>query len=52
MLKIIFHCQTLKGFLIYVPIAELVESYRQEGKSWKYFILFFEGEKGICRFNC
>ena len=35
-----------KGIFDYVPIAELVESYRQEGKSWKYTsILFFEGEK-------
>lgn len=35
-----------KGIFDYVPISELVESYRQEGKSWKYTsILFFEGEK-------
>lgn len=35
-----------KGIFDYVPISDLVESYRQEGKSWKYTsILFYEGEK-------
>lgn len=35
-----------KGIFDYVPISELVESYRTEGKSWKYTsILFFEGNK-------
>ena len=30
----------------YMPMAEVVEQYRQEGKSWKYTaILFYEGDK-------
>ncbi len=37
---------SFKGVYDYVPIAELVESYRDEGKSWKYTsILFYEGDK-------
>ncbi len=35
-----------KGIFDYVPIVELVERYREEGKSWKYTsILFYEGDK-------
>ncbi len=37
---------SFQGIFDYVPISELVESYRKEEKSWKYTsILFFEGEK-------
>jgi len=35
-----------KGIYDFVPITELVENYRQQGKSWKYTaILFYEGDK-------
>lgn len=35
-----------KGIFDLTPIAELVEGYRQQGKSWKYTsILYYEGEK-------
>jgi adenine-specific DNA-methyltransferase len=37
---------SFKGVYDFIPIAELVEKYREEGKSWKYTsILFFEGNK-------
>jgi len=35
-----------KGIYDYTPVSELVERYREEGKSWKYTtILFHEGDK-------
>lgn len=35
-----------KGIFDYVPVIELVENYRNEGKSWKYTsILFYQGDK-------
>jgi adenine-specific DNA-methyltransferase len=37
---------SFKGVYDLIPIADLVESYRKEGKSWKYTsILFYEGDK-------
>lgn len=37
---------TFKGIYDYIPIAELVEKYREEGKSWKYTsVLYYEGDK-------
>ncbi len=37
---------SFKSIYDYFPIADLVENYRQQGKSWKYTsILFYEGEK-------
>ncbi|MET3114605.1 adenine-specific DNA-methyltransferase [Pedobacter sp. CG_S7] len=39
-----------KGVYDYVPVAELVSKYREEGKSWKYTsILYYEGiKKYVC----
>ena len=37
---------SFKGVYDYIPIAELVEKYREEGKSWKYTsVLYYEGDK-------
>jgi adenine-specific DNA-methyltransferase len=37
---------SFEGVYDYVPISEMVEEYREEGKSWKYTsILFHEGDK-------
>lgn len=36
----------LNSIYNYVPMSDVVKSYREEGKSWKYTsILFYEGEK-------
>ena len=35
-----------KGIYDYIPMSDVVEQYRQEGKSWKYTsILFYDGKK-------
>jgi adenine-specific DNA-methyltransferase len=35
-----------EGIYDYIPMSEVVEQYREEGKSWKYTsILFYEGDK-------
>jgi len=37
---------SFKGVYDYIPIADLVEKYREEGKSWKYTsVLYYEGDK-------
>lgn len=41
-----FLLKPFKGIYDYMPMSEVVEQYRQEGKSWKYTsILFYEGDK-------
>lgn len=40
------HLPPFEGIHDYIPMADVVEQYRTEGKSWKYTsILFYEGEK-------
>ena len=37
---------SFKGVYDYIPISELVETYREKGKSWKYTtVLVYEGDK-------
>lgn len=41
-----FQLKPFKGVYDYMPMSEVVEQYREEGKSWKYTsILFYEGDK-------